>query len=113
MGGGLSQRHGENIALIPNTLIPVSVDTVNDGNPMMQMIPPSNPDLYNDNDPSNDTPPYEIEYDGFTNVFEAIKRNLAPGKHHIKIAIADAMDIGRDSAVMIQSSSFSSTRSLR
>ncbi|MCF8105649.1 MAG: PEP-CTERM sorting domain-containing protein [Desulfohalobiaceae bacterium] len=89
---------GENIALIPGTSIPVSVDNVNNGD---------FPSLYNDNDPSDTSTPFNIEYDGFTDVLQAQALGLTPGSHSIKLAIADALDSALDSAVFIQGGSFS------
>ena len=88
---------GVNIALIPGTSTPVGVDTVNLG---------ANGGLFN-----NNTSPatFDIEYDGFTDVFTAQALALAAGTHHIKLAIADTGDRILDSAVFIQAGSFSDT----
>lgn len=88
---------GINIALIPGTTTPVSINNVNLGD---------NPTLYNDND-SDAGSPFNIEYDGFTDVFTATALGLTPGSHSIKLAIADAVDKALDSAVFIQAGSFS------
>ena len=97
---------GVNIALIPGTSTPVSVDNVNGGNPFGTGA--SNPSLYNNNDPDDPGPPsFDIEYDGFTNVFTASAVGIGPGTHHIKLAIADIGDYLLDSAVFIQGGSFS------
>lgn len=90
---------GTNIALIPGTTTPVAINNINNG---------SNAAFYNDNDPSNGTPtPFNIQYDGFTDVFTASATGLAPGKHTIKLAIADAGDFILDSAVFIEAGTFS------
>jgi hypothetical protein len=88
---------GENIALIPGTTTPVSIDTVNNGD---------NASFYNDNDPSDTDTPFNIEYDGFTEVFTAQALGLAPGNHTMKLAIADTNDEQLDSAVFLQGESF-------
>ncbi|MCK5174691.1 MAG: choice-of-anchor L domain-containing protein, partial [Planctomycetes bacterium] len=98
---------GQNIALIPGTSTPVSVDNINGGNPFGTN--PSNQDLYNNNDISDGGPFFANEYDGFTHVLVAQAINLSPGTHHIKLAIADALDTILDSAVFIQAGSFSDT----
>ena len=90
---------GENIALVPGTTTPVSVDNVNNF---------SNAEFYKDNDPSDlGTPtPFRVEYDGFTVVLTA-QAVLEPGvPHHIKLALADAGDSALDSAVFLAASSF-------
>ncbi|AFY76330.1 PEP-CTERM putative exosortase interaction domain-containing protein [Pleurocapsa sp. PCC 7327] len=92
--------NGVNIALIPGTSTPVAINNVNLG---------SNSAFYNNNDPSDlGTPtPFNIQYDGFTKVFTAQVLGLTPGKHKIKLAIADTGDSILDSAVFIKASSFS------
>lgn len=94
---------GENIALIPGTTTPVAINNVNGGNPLGTDA--SNPELYNNNARS-DGSPFNIEYDGFTDVFTA-SDNVGPGEHTIKLAIADVGDNTLDSAVFIQGGTFS------
>ncbi len=92
--------NGENIALIPGTNIPVSVKTVNDGN----LLPGDDySQFYNNNDPSDGGPFFDLEYDGFTDVFAAQFPNLTPGNTYtLEIAIADGGgDNSIDSAVFI------------
>lgn len=98
---------GVNIALIPGTSTPVSINTVNGGNPFGTAA--SNPDLFNNNDLGDGGPFFNLEYDGFTDVFTASAIGLAPGTHHIKLAIADVSDPVWDSGVFIKSGSFSDT----
>jgi hypothetical protein len=101
---------GVNIALIPGTSTPVSINNVNGGNPFGTAA--SNPTLFNNNDLSDGGPFFDIEYDGFTDVFTAQALGIGAGTHHIKLAIADAGDSQLDSAVFIQSGSFSDTPSV-
>ncbi len=97
---------GNNIALIPGTTTPVSINNVNGGNPFGTNA--TNPGFYNNNDPNDPgSPSFDIEYDGFTKVFQAQALNLKPGTHTIKLAIADTGDSSLDSAVFIQGGSFS------
>lgn len=98
--------NGENIALIPGTDIPVSVNTVNGGGPAFG-VDPSYPEFYNNNDLNDGGPFFDFEYDGFTTVFTAEALGLAAGTHHIKLAIADTVDPYGDSAVFIQTGTFS------
>jgi hypothetical protein len=91
--------NGHNVALIPGTTTPVSVDTVNLN---------VNSTYYNNNDPSDTTTPYGIEYDGFTDVFMASILGLTAGQtYHIKLAISDTNDHILDSGVFLQAGSFS------
>jgi uncharacterized repeat protein (TIGR01451 family) len=89
---------GQNVALVPNTTTPVSIDTVN-----LQV----NSSFYRNNDPSDfKVPPFATQFDGFTTVLTAT-RTLTPNvTHHIKLVIADAVDCVLDSAVFIQAGSF-------
>jgi hypothetical protein len=89
---------GVNIALIPGTTDAVSINNVNNG---------SYSEYYNDNDPSDTSTPYDIGYDGFTDMFTAVALGIGSGTHHIKLAIADAGDRRLDSGVFIQAGSFS------
>ncbi len=85
---------GVNIALIPNTSEPITVNTVN------QL---TNSEYY----VSNVSGDYDIQYDGFTTVLTASILGLSSGTHHMKIAIADTSDHIYDSAVFIEAGTFS------
>ncbi len=88
---------GTNVALIPGTSTPVSINNVNNG---------SNSAFYNDNDTGTNT----IEYDGFTDKFTATLANLVIGDlYHIDLAIADVSDRILDSGVFIEAGTFSTT----
>ena len=87
---------GENIALIPETNIPVSVSTVN---------PIRASEFYNNNDPITGGS-FNIQYDGFTNVFTARVSGLAPGSHELELFIDDdAGDGSFDSALFVAAGS--------
>jgi hypothetical protein len=88
---------GVNIAFVPSTTTPVKVNNVNNS---------VNSAYYNDNTTGAAA---NIEYDGFTDVFQAQALNLAAGTHTIEFLIADAGDSQLDSAVFIQGNSFSDT----
>ena len=64
-----------NLALIPDTATPVSINNVNGGNPFGTDA--SNPEFYNNNDPDDPASTFDFEYDGFTDVFTA--RSLGLG----------------------------------
>jgi len=98
---------GVNIALIPGTSTPVSINNVNGGNPYGSGA--SNPAYFNNNDLSDGGPFFDLQYDGFTDVFTAQALGIGAGTHHIKLAIADAGDYILDSGVFIQGGSFSDT----
>jgi len=83
-----------NVALIPGTSTPISIDNVNNG---------VNSSYYNDND-SNGA--FAFEYDGFTDVFTIAMKGLDSSTHHLELSIADALDFALDSGVFIQGNSF-------
>ena len=88
---------GTNIALIPGTAQPVSIDNVN---------ATMNPSLYRNNDVDDTAVPYGTQFDGFTVVLTATA-NVTPGAtHHIKLAITDVNDELYDSAVFFEAASF-------
>ncbi len=84
----------QNIALIPGTTLPVTIDNVNIG---------SYPQYY-----VNNVGGMTIEYDGFTTVLTAWLVVIPCQQYHIKIAVGDAGDSAYDSAVFLEENSFSS-----
>lgn len=94
--------NGQNIAKVPGTNQPVSVNNVNDGNPVGTNA--TNPQFFVNNSPAQ----FDTQLDGFTKVLPAVA-NVKPGQlNHFKIAIADTGDGILDSAVFIQAGTFSS-----
>jgi hypothetical protein len=85
--------NSKNIALIPGTDIPVSINNVNQEN---------NSAYYVDNGLDF------IQYDGFTTVFTAESEVVPMETYHIKLAIGDGVDHVFDSGVLLQASSFCS-----
>jgi gliding motility-associated-like protein len=83
-----------NIARIPGTTLPVSIDNVNGG---------SYSQYYVDNGTGT-----TIVYDGFTTVLTAWVKVVPCQQYHIKIAIGDVGDHVYDSGVFLEANSFSS-----
>lgn len=108
-GPGINGPYADNainIALIPDTDTPVSINTVNNGlnnNPVNPTCPAVNPEFYVDN-----TGGGTIVYDGFTVVLTARAAVQCNQTYHIKLAIADASDQIYDSGVFLEAGSFSS-----
>lgn len=102
----------ENIALVPQTLIPVSINNVNCLN---------NSPYYFCNDPNpyqqcsaayncpTDAATTTVEYDGFTYVLTAIHAVQPCETYHLKLAISDAGDDVLDSGVFLQAGSLTSS----
>lgn len=92
---------GTNIALVP-------------GDPSMRLIASNtinkneNSAIFNNNNIlDNGIPtPFDIEYDGFTDVITISSSGLAPGKHTLKLAIGDVNNSSTDSAFLIEAGSF-------
>lgn len=85
-----------NIARIPNTTLPVTINNVNAG---------SYSQYYVNNDVLGGT---TIVYDGFTTVLTAWLRVTPCVQYHIKLAVGDAGDESFDSGVFLEANSFSS-----
>jgi hypothetical protein len=117
-GPGISgpfSNNAKNLALIPNSDIPVAINTVNSGISSMSGGEPNcldaNPNYVNDsiyffnNDPQLEN---SITYPGHTHMFTAFS-SLVPGEtYHFKFAIGNAVDQALQSAVMMRKGSVSS-----
>ena len=111
-GSGLDPN-GENMAVLPNSNLPVSVKTIhpfdpvpNNGAGCMIDLPecvPTNEDLYIDNTGST-----TLEYDGFTKTLIARAKVIPCEEYTLRIAIADVKDDIVDSSVFLEAESFNS-----
>ncbi len=102
-----------NVALVPGTNIPVSINTVNNGSVgtsgnTMNCDGGSDYYLGNSDYFQNDPFSQEMQYDGYTVALEAVMTLQACETYHIKLKIADGGDSSFDSAVMFEAGSFSS-----
>jgi gliding motility-associated-like protein len=95
---GLSPYGGfysnENIALIPNTTTPITINNINPGLNSQYYV--------------NNASGTFVKLDGFTTVLTAWIKVLPCMTYHIKIAIGDAQDHIYDSAVFLEANSFTS-----
>ena len=91
----------KNIALIPGTNTPVTINNVNGGNPTQNPpCPATNPQHYHNNPLS---PIAQIQYDGWTTGLFALVTDLQPcATYHLELVIADAADQLWDSGVFIE-----------
>lgn len=104
-GPGISgpfSNNSKNIALIPLTTIPVTINTVNCGNPYNCTTSCENCQFFVNNN-QNFT-----EYDAFTTVLIAWANVIPCETYHIKLAIGDGIDHVFDSGVFLEANSFSS-----
>jgi hypothetical protein len=96
---------GVNIALVPGTPDPVSIDTINGTD---------NASLFRNNDPDDGGQFLkEIGYDGFTTRLVARAMGLGGGIHRIKIVLSDVNDRTGDTAVFLESLSLASSEYIR
>lgn len=84
----------ENIAIIPGTNTPVTINNIN---------PTTNSSLFVSN-----TNGVDLQYDGHTIVLQASASVVCGETYHIKLAIGDAGDNIYDSAVFLEANSFAS-----
>ncbi|MCC6600916.1 MAG: choice-of-anchor L domain-containing protein [Crocinitomicaceae bacterium] len=107
-GPGISgpySNNSKNIALIPNTAIPVTINNLNNGS--SGTGPCEYCQYYVNN---NVFGILGIQADGFTKVLTAKAQVQCGQTYHIKIAIADAGDTGYDSWVFLEAGSFASNQ---
>lgn len=116
-GPGLSgpfQGNGVNLALVPGSVVPIAINTINSGAPGVLgggafVCAASDPNWQNNSIYYVDnTAGTTLELDGFTVPLTAGARVQCGQTYHIKIALADAGDSSVDSAVLLEGGSFSS-----
>ena len=94
-----------NIALVPGTTLPVTIDNVNEGQGTCPTLNGCTNCAYYVNNCTGKT----IVYNGFTTPLTAIAHVVPCTTYHLKIAIADVSDDALDSGVFLEANSLSST----
>lgn len=97
-------NNAENIALIPLSETPVTINTVNCGNPYDCANHCMNCVFFVNNPQGQ---PF-TQYDAFTTVLRAWATVIPCETYHIKLAIGDGIDHAYDSGVFLEANSFSS-----
>jgi len=95
-----------NIALVPGTNIPITINNVNNGYAAPGVVPTgpcTNCEYYLDN-----TGGLTIQYDGFTTVITLWVLVIPDETYHFAVALADVGDHIYDSGVLIEGTSFKS-----
>ena len=95
-----------NIALVPGTDIPITINNVNNGQAFSRNVPSgpcTNCEYFIDN-----TNGLTIEYDGFTTVITLWVLVIPDETYHFAIAVGDVADGIYDSGVLIEGTSFKS-----
>jgi hypothetical protein len=96
--------NGENCALVPGSGQPVSINTINGGNPYGSQ-PSESPELYRNNDLQDGGGAIDTEMDGLTVVLTCVAEVDRGVSNTMRLAIADASDPALDSAVFLKADS--------
>lgn len=100
----------KNMAIIPGTNQPVTINDVNNGT--TNNGPCNNCQFYTNNGTGNNAPfnnnPFYVQYDGFTTPLQAVSPVQCGETYHLIIAIADVADAIYDSGIFLGAQSLSS-----
>lgn len=97
---GPFQNNGKNIALIPGTTTPVTINNIHPANG--GGCPPAFAQFYNDNTTNSGQP----VYDGYLSVFVAEAIVIPCETYTIKLAVSDVGDSAFDTGVFLEAKSF-------
>ena len=101
--------NGKNCATVGLNNDPVSINTINNGNPLVDPTK-TNPELYINNDfQAPVSAPLNTELDGLTKTLTCEASVTPNAQNHMKLAIADASDPIYDSDVFLKAGSLSTT----
>lgn len=103
---GAYSNSAENIALLPSSTTPVTINNVNNGS--ANSGPCTNCAYYIDN--TGNVYGSSVTFNGMTTILTAVSNLVCGQTYHIKIAIGDAVDAIYDSGVFLQAQSFSSNQ---
>ncbi|MGB1241200.1 MAG: choice-of-anchor L domain-containing protein, partial [Chitinophagales bacterium] len=96
----------QNIALVPGTTTPVSINSINNSSIGSQGFEENCINLNNSDYYINSTGSLSFEFDGFTTILTATAPVISCEDYHIKLVIADVVDHKYDSAVFLEANSF-------
>lgn len=104
-----------NIALVPNSDLPVAINTINSGEPSNPgneaTCAAANPNWVADSQyfiANEAEPDTDVQFNGMTVTLTAFADVQCGQEYHIKLAIGDAFDSGMDSGVFLEAESFTS-----
>jgi hypothetical protein len=100
--------NGRNCALVGSPAVPVTINTINNGNPFGS-TPSSHPELYRNNDFDGGGATINTEMDGLTKVLTCSAAVNAGETNTMRLAIADASDGAYDSDVFLSAKSLTVT----
>jgi gliding motility-associated-like protein len=98
----------ENLAVVPSTTTPVTINTINNGSVGALGSIANSPCVLGNSSYFVNNTQNSVQYDGFTTVLTATRAVTACQTYHIRLMIADGADDIFDSAVFLEEGSFSS-----
>ncbi len=112
---GPFSNNSMNIALVPDSDIPVAINTINGGAPTgsgtAANCENANPNWIEDSQyfvSNTDQPEGDVQFNGMTVTLTAYAEVQCGEEYHIKLAIGDAVDGALDSGVFLEAGSFTS-----
>jgi len=99
----------ENLAVVPGTTTPVTINTINNGSVGALGNISNNPCILGNSAYYVFNNQNTIQYDGFTTVLTATRNVIPCQTYHIRLMIADGFDDIFDSAVFLEENSFTSS----
>lgn len=99
----------ENLAMVPSTNIPVTINTINNGSIGALGSAANSPCELGNSAYFVQNTGNTVQYDGFTTVLTAQRSVIPCQTYHIRLMIADGADDIFDSAVFLEENSFSSS----
>lgn len=95
-----------NLALVPGTGDPITINTINNGSVGTSGTATNDPCILSNSQYFNSTPPGNIVYDGFTDVMTAVQDVIPCQTYTLRLMLADGCDGNFDSAVFLEANSF-------
>lgn len=96
----------QNLAFVPGSGDPITINTINSGVVGANGSPFNDPCILNNSTFYNAAAPNDIVYNGYTNVMTAVSDVTPCETYTLRLIIADGCDPGFDSAVFLEANSF-------
>jgi len=96
----------QNLAVVPGTSDPITINSINNGTPGSSGNPAIYPCILTNSNYFNNNAPADLSYGGFTEVLTAVADVTACETYTLRLIIADGCDSSLDSAVFLEANSF-------
>jgi gliding motility-associated-like protein len=96
----------QNLAVVPGTGDPITINTINNGSPGAFGLPNNDPCITTNSQYFNTNGPTDIVYDGYTLAMTAVTDVVPCSTYTLRLILADGCDDGYDSAVFLEANSF-------